>query len=256
LSDDIFAGGNDPTPPTPNTNNYVDQLVGEGKKYSSIDELAKSKLHGDEFIEQLKGELAEVRSQLATQDRLQEVLDRLDSRNNSNDDGYRAPDEGTPNNHSGQPAISKKDIETLIEQTVTQKEIDRTARQNREEAVRKLKELLGDDYTRRLEERREELGLDKSTLNDLAARSPQAFIELVAPKGTTAERPFTPPPSGQRSEALDLNKNNAAPGTPEYYRNLKKANPALYRSPEVQMKLHKDVIKAATEGKDFDLSGL
>lgn len=258
MSDNIFESDNQNS--IPNTPSLADQLVGEGKKYSSVEELAKGKKHADDFIEQLKGELSSMRSEmdtvktdLAARERLEDVLDKLASRDSRRDDDY--DDSNRESNYqSGQPAISRKDIETLIEHKVTQNERDRTAAENRKVAVDKLKEMYGNDYTSKLNDVRESLGLDKTTLNNLAATSPKAFLELVTPKGSNSERPFSPPPTNTRSEAMGTSGAPAAPGTAEYYGNLKKTNPQLYRTAKVQAQLHKDAIRAANEGRPFDYS--
>lgn len=226
--------------------NPLDNLVGEGKKFKNYEDLAKGKLEADRFIEQLKAEQAELKADLAARDKLEEVLDRLASRNN--DDPYERPHQER-NDGSGQPAISSGDIDRLIETKITRRETERTARENLEQAKTKLKEIFGQDYVKKLKERSEALDLDEHSLNEMAKKSPTAFLELVAPKAS-GERPFTPPRSSATSEQFTYTS-QAQPGTKAWYDNLKKTDSAKYWSPAVQMKMHNDAIKAAREGRSF-----
>lgn len=251
MSEDIFEeAGNDKKPAIDETLT-ADQLVGEDKKYKNVDDLAKAKVHADAFIDQLKGELQGIREDLSTRVKLEEVLDKLTSQNaekndDDEDDPYR---DDTPT--SGQPAINKQEIEQLVENLITNKERDRTASQNKQLAKNKLKELLGDNYLSHLESRREELGLSKDKLNDLAAVSPNAFIELVAPGRKKEETPFSPPKNQMNTGSLSFE--TKSPGSSGFYRELKKKDPKAYWSPKVQNQLHKDAMKAANEGREFEI---
>lgn len=220
--------------------------MGEGKKFRTNEDLARGKLESDRFIEQLKSEMAELKADLNTRVRLEEVIDRLTDRNNEDPTPDALHQES--GSGSGQPAITSDAIERLIETKITNRDKERTARENREAAVAELKKVFGADYSKRLEERCEALNLDKDTLNSLAARSPTAFLELVLPK--SAERaPYVPPRSSVASERPYTPP--VQQGTKAWYDNLRKSDPATYWTPKVQWKMHEDATKAANEGKDF-----
>lgn len=261
MSDNIFEGDDDHSnTPQQDDQISVDQLVGDDKQYKTVDELAKAKLHADQFINQLKGELSGLREDFNklrddndTRERLSSILDQLNTRNQSQDDDFEGDDE--PNaltgNQSGQP--DTKQIEALIESKITQIERERTANQNRQEAINKLKQFFGNDYKSRLEQRTEQLRLTKEEVNALAGRSPEAFLELIAPQSThnTADRPVNVPRS---SVNPPLNTSGGAqPGTVEFYKQMKKNDPSRYWTPKVQNQLHKDAIRAAQEGREFNL---
>lgn len=259
MTNDLYeAGGNDNSTNVSNNDDTitVDQLVGDDKQYSTVDELAKAKRHADQFIEQLKSELSSIRDEnktlrdeANTRERLEEILDQLNSRNQSQYDEDLDGDNQNPPPRSSQPDTN---IDSLIEAKLTQLERERTANQNRSEAIKKLKEAFGNDYKSRLEQRTEELGLTKEEMNSLAGRSPTAFLELVAPKGlsNTDDRPVSVPRS-----SVNPGRPNSDPqaGTAEFYKNLKKNDPDKYWSPKVQNQLHKDAIRAANEGRSFEI---
>lgn len=241
MTDSIF------TPAPDQDGGLFEDLVGEGKKFKTTEDLARGKAEADRYIEQLKTELAGIREDLAARVKLEEVIDRLTSR--TNEDPDPAPYQETPP-RSGQPAISSDDIDRLIETKITNRDKERTARENRNLAVAKLQEVYGADYSKRLEDKCTELGLDHATLNSLAARSPDAFLELVLPKAGSEGRAFVPPRSAISSEHTTPYQ-SAQPGSRPWYDNLRKSDPTKYWSPEIQWKMHKDAIKAANEGKDF-----
>ena len=56
------------------TNSFLDQLVGEGKKFANIEDLAKGKLNSDEHIDKLENENQRLRQELDTRMTAEEVL--------------------------------------------------------------------------------------------------------------------------------------------------------------------------------------
>jgi hypothetical protein len=240
LTDSLFGGD-----PAVNAAS-VDQLVGEGKKFKTVDDLAKGKLESDAYIEQLKGELSGLRQDLTARVKLEEVLDRLTSRSSEeNDEG----DNRSLDNSSSQPAISESELNRLIDHKITQKERERTVSQNRTQALDNLKRLYGSDYEARLEEYAATHGLDRADINYLAGKSPTALLELMGVKAPV-ERPFTPPRSAVNTQSFS---NNLAPeqGSWDYYQKMKKDNPTLYWSPKVQNQMHNDLIKRAQSGQNI-----
>lgn len=241
MTDNIF------TAPDPEAN-LLEDLVGEGKKFKTTIDLAKGKVESDRYIEQLKAELAGLRDDLSARVKLEEVIDRLTSR--SNEERDEEPPHQERRDPSGQAAISSDAIERLIETKITNRDKERTAKENRDLAVAKLKEVYGAEYPRRLEEKCEVLGLDRATLNDLAARSPSAFLELVLPKSADKGGSFVPPRSNIASERITPTT-TAQPGSRAWYDSLRKSDPTTYWSPKTQWQMHQDAIKAANSGKDF-----
>lgn len=246
MTDSIFNAEPPVTTPSSDT---LTNLVGEGKKFKTVEDLAKGKLEADQFIETLKQELADLRQESATRARLEEIVDNLTSARRAEENYQEAPNH-RPNESPSQPQTTQGDIERLIDQTITRREQQQTATQNRQVVKEKLKEVFGSDYVSKLETRREELGLSQSDMDSLAARSPTAFLALVAPNQGRST-PVSPPRSSVRSEALTHQNPTAAPGTWAYYEALKQSDPKKYWSPAVQGQLHKDALKASKEGRQF-----
>lgn len=225
------------------TTNPVDQLVGEGKKFKTLEDLAKAKLESDAFIVRLQQEMAGIREDLNTRVRMEELLDRLESN----------PDEGTNNagnnqNQNNSPDNSP-DFETLIEQKLTKRDADRKASDNVAAVKQALKAYFGDDYEAKIKARVLDLELDQTELNDLAKRSPKAFLKLVGIEGQSKDTsPSYTPPTSRTSVLPTLQTGQR---TYKYYQDLRKSDPTTYWRPDVQLQLHKDAIAAANKGEDF-----
>lgn len=249
MTDSIFKDEQQPQVTTPSSDTLTN-LVGEGKKFKTVEDLAKGKLEADQFIETLKQELADLRQESATRARLEEIVDNLTSARRAEENYQEAPNH-RPNESPSQPQVTPDAIQHLIDQTITRREQQQTATQNRQVVKEKLKEVFGSDYVSKLESRREELGLSQSDMDSLAARSPTAFLALVAPNQGRSNTPVSPPRSSVRSEALTHQNPTAQPGTWAYYEALKQSDPKKYWSPAVQGQLHKDALKASKEGRQF-----
>ena len=115
---DIFAVTNG-NPVTPNGNapaTPVDltELVGEGKRYATVEALAKGRLDADAFIEQLKRENAGLREDLSTRLTAEErAAAVLAAASQPNDQKPLAPN-GTPS-PSGDPAA----VEELVQKALS-----------------------------------------------------------------------------------------------------------------------------------------
>jgi len=59
------------------TTSVTDTLVGEGKKFASIEALAAGKAESDKFIEQLQGELKGLRTDLDKRLSQEEILEEI-----------------------------------------------------------------------------------------------------------------------------------------------------------------------------------
>lgn len=197
--------------------------------------MARGKYEADQFIPKLQDEIENLRAELAIRQRLEEMLDQLESSSSHN---TPAPNHEAT---SGTPVD-----ENYINNVLDKREKQRIESNNLKDVQTKLIEIYGPDYQSKLESRREVLGVDKKTLDDLARRSPKAFMALVAPQ-KSSEAPYTPPNSSLSTPpAL-----GAKPRTREWYNQLKKTNPTAYWSTKVQYQMHQDAIAAANRGEDF-----
>lgn len=207
--------------------NYLAELVGEDKKFKTVDDLAKGKAASDAFIAKLQEEQRVLREELATRIKYEEFLDKLDSatRNSfENNQDDHEPDQ------SKQSVMKPEDIERLLDQKLRQREQQSTAMQNLNTVKAKLNEVFGPNYALRLKEQANQLGVTPEFLDNLAATQPKAFYRLLNIDSTRkVDNALSPP----RSE-VNFVPNTGPKKDWNYYSDLRKKDPNLYWSPRIQ----------------------
>lgn len=219
--------------------NYLEELVGEGKKFKSVEDLARAKAEADAFIERLKTETNGLRDELKTRTTLDEVLDRL---NKSQDTNSNASNQNNQNGENGSgTALKPEDLARMIDERVSQREQARRAQENLAEVAQKLTEAYGSNFATKLKQEADALGLSQDYVNNLAATAPKALFRLL---GVDSKPPqnnlFTPPTNQVRSPGSSQTSGDR---TKAYYDDLKKRDPAQYWNPSTQNQMHKDALR-------------
>src|SRR5688572_2881649 len=182
---------------------YFQELVGEGKKFKTEKDLARSKMESDLYIKTLirqKEELARDNEALRTETNArasqEELLDRL--KNELQTKGVTTPDTGDT-----RPALKPEDVDTLIStkfpSMIEQYEKERREKVNFSEVQNKLKEKYGANYADALNSQIQDLGLTIDEVNALAKRSPKAFYNTFGLESSRGEG-FQSPPRSQRTD--------------------------------------------------------
>lgn len=236
-SDDLFAGIDDKTDPVVEEGkNYLEELVGEGRKFKSPEELARGKVEADAFIERLKSELAELRNELSSRVRLEEAIDKLLSNQTpaapANGDNH-APDDGG----SKTEMLTTQQIEEMLERRLSEREKEQVRARNLAEVRNKLAETFGPDYVSKLKQLAVELGTSNEELNKLAAENPKMFLRLVNVGGNSAPVQNPLPKSGISPDAA---RPQTGVRNKAYYDNLRKTDPRTYWTPKIQNQLYND----------------
>lgn len=222
--------------------NVLDQLVGEGKKFRTIEDLAKAKLESDSFIQRLQDENKGIRDDLNARVRMEQLLEKLEE---VSDGGTDISDNNQSRNNSPD---NRPDLETIIEQKLTKRDAEQKASSNVTQVKDALRKYFGDNYEEKLKTRIDDLDLDPKELNDLAKKSPKAFLKLVGIGEQRQDIPTYTPPSSRTNAPVSL---QGGQRDYNYYKALRTSNPSEYWKPEVQLQLHKDAIAAANRGEDF-----
>lgn len=243
---DLFQSdpSDDTVPQIDPAKEYLPELVGDGKKYKSPEDLAKAALHKDQFIDQLKREqrdrdatIARLQSDLEARIKQEDFLTKVETlvAPKLPEAGGTPPADGT----NGTPAVTPETIEKILEQ----RDATKQRQANLRDVETRLKEVYGDDYKRRVQEQARTLGVGTDFLTDVAAKNPSAFYRLVGVDSTQNRVPPTSQSAPPRSSV-------SIPSTPgqvkdqEYYRTLrKKVGDAAYFTPAIQQ----EIWKSATE---------
>ena len=212
----------------------VAALVGEDKKFKTVEDLAKAKIESDNFIEQLKREQAELRAELQSRptavDRSQEILDRLEALKKTpvTEQQVNQPLERTEVN-----GLSVDDVERVLEQ----REQKARAQANINTVKAELQKVYGDKYGQALKLLAEKNGLNTQALDQLAAQSPQLILNLMGQ--VKVDTGFTPPSSSVQTEFAPT---SGTARTKSYYNKLKAEDRTKYFSREVQTQMYKDAM--------------
>ena len=207
------------------TQSAFEQLVGEGKKFNSQEDLAKGKVESDRFIEQLQSELSGLREELDKRMTSEEVLAKIREETNS---ANQAQGEQTS------PSLSEDKVAELVKNTLESTRTEEQRNTNLKAVDDKLVELYGDKANAELTKKANELGVGVDFLAGVAMQSPAAFFNTV---GINTNQQTTPgvTQSTVNTEALAQTGGQAPQqGSKEYFDNLRKENPREYWNPKTQ----------------------
>lgn len=236
--------------------NYLEELVGDGKKFKSPEELAKGKYESDLYVEHLKARLDEMRNDYLRLDtdyksraKLEELIDQLKTPQQqltSNENNH------TVNEANTKPAIDYKEVESLVSSKIMEHESSKREQQNFDLVKSKLKERFGNNYQAVLKEQMDSLGLEENFINDLAKKHPQVLFKTLGLDQPVQRESFDSPP---RSTS------RFTPTTPQkrtwsYYQKMRKEDPRLYHDPRTQVQMHKDATTLGDDFKDGDWDAL
>lgn len=216
------------------------ELVGEGKKFKTDEDLARGKWEADNHIKTLEAELASARKTSATEARLQELVDKLTAA------GIPQPKSGPePKGDERPTGVAPEQLEAVVGKKLQEYETERTARDNRAIVRNELQKHLGPNFVTKLKERAAELEVGEKFLDSLAASNPKAFLKLVGVNDTQAqtETLFTPPRSAITSstEHRESGKKDF-----KYYQGLKAKDQKAW-TPQVQQEMHEQAMKLGAE---------
>lgn len=225
---------------------YLNELVGEGKKFKDLEALAYGKHQSDSYIktlerqlDQLKSDYSEARSELKSRAKFEELADRL----------VRPREQIYEPKAEVKPEIDMNQLKSLISEELKATETQKKQEENLKLVRSKLSEAFGD----KLESKLEEIGLDGKTAAQVARLNPQLVLKAL---GVTDQKPvepgFRPPPHN-----AGFNQKPEQQRTWAYYQELRKTNPKLFYDAKTNVQMQKDyqALGQAFEDGDFHRFG-
>lgn len=228
------------------TKNYLEELVGEGKKFKTVEDLAKGKYMADIHAKTLEQRMDEMRvDYLAAKEEAQtgrkvaELLDKLDSTKNLQ----------IENTHSNEETLRPDFDEAKLNDLVSSR-FNSLKQAEKEEAnvnlvMSKVKERFGSNFKASLKEQSEQLGLTEDDVNLMARKNPNLFMKTFDLAGTQTNDQFQPPP---RSALAGGFAPKTTKRTMSYYQDLRRKDPMLYYDSKIAVQMDKD---AQLLGKEF-----
>lgn len=216
----------------------ISLLVGEGRKYKTMDELAKAYLNADSFIEQLKAENQELRTKTVEAKTIDEVLERLQA-SQSNAAVTTSAAQGSSTN-----GLSAEDVAQIVQQTVTGMESTKVKQGNIQKADAKMKEKFGDKAAEIYKNVAKTPELHTAYMK-LAEVDPDQFVALFT-SGQASTSTGSQVDSGSNvNTTVSYSSNNNirenTPGTKEYFSKVRREDPKKYFSQSFQLELNKAV---------------
>lgn len=203
MSETIFTEPTSPdaapvvqTPTTPTLPPEVAEMVGQGKKYSSVEDALKSVPHAQKHIKTLEEELAQAKAELEKRKTAEQILSEIKSGNQQTE---------TPSGNIVTPDI----VAQLVEQSLAQNMRRQTEAQNTNQVVSAFKAKFGEKAEEVYNTAAAESGLTVEQFNNLAKTSPALVLKLV---GLDGKRNDTPP-VGKSFPSVRSEAQTQAPGT-------------------------------------------
>lgn len=244
--------------PTDENKDYLKELVGEGRKFKSEQDLAKSKIESDNYIKILEKKLDQFRDdylkldeEYKARESLQELKDQIDKRTlgpSSNNQPIVKDRDNQP------PSIDLKDIENLVSNKLQEHEVTKRQQENLNIVKNKLVEHFGTKYQGVVKEQLADLGLSETRFQELAREAPNALFRTLGIEQTAQRESFqSPPRSNQRSD--NFKPKGAEERTWSWYQNLKDKDPNRYNDPQTNVQMINDYMRLGEkfEDGDFDL---
>lgn len=226
--------------------NYLEELVGENKKFKDVESLARGKYEADRMItfkneefDKLRDDYLKLREDYNSRAKLEELIDQLKQPQQQSHDETL--------NVNNQPQYGPKEIEGLVSSKLQEFEVNRKQEENFNLVRGKLQQRYGSNYKDAVKQQIEDLGITEAELSEMARRQPKVLIRTLGlDQEVSQERFQSPPRNQQRSDNFSPSLQKR---TWSYYQKLRKDDPNLYWNPKTQLQLMTD---KATLGKEFE----
>lgn len=244
------------TPVSDGEKKYFEELVGEGKKFSDAEQLAKSKAASDAFIEQLKKENEGLRGELSERLAVEKFVDQVAGKTQTQVQPTPSSTNVAPAHQQAsegsQGEITTEDLSKLVEQAINQKMSEAQKQANVNQAMTQAQRKYGENYKRELSQKAQELGLGTEFLASIAEQNPQTFNKLMGLEDVSSTAQQTQASTEQvhtpGSDRVTPDSGSTTKRKYSEFEDLRKADPVKYWSPAVQNELMR---LTAEQGEEF-----
>jgi hypothetical protein len=173
----------------------LSEIVGEGKKYATVEQALKSVPHAQKHIQTLEEELNVVKQELEKRKTAEALVEEFKNQ------GF-PKSETTPQVEG----LSVDSVAEIVKSQLSQLEIERKAKENTTQVVGAFKAKFGDKAEEMFIKVAQESGIPVAALNQLSASSPSAVYKLAGIDAPT--KAVTKPTSSVNTESLQLNQSH------------------------------------------------
>lgn len=200
----------------------VAELVGESKKFKTIEALAASVNYKDEHIAKLEAENKALRDKTINSE---EVFNKL------------LESKEKENTKTTVESLTADEIQRIVQDTLTKTKTQDETANNLKKANDTLVQKFGglEKAQEFLKQKANELGLGIEFLMSTAAKSPSAFLKVIGVDEQKSNPQNNPIIQGTKNtDGQTEFKSGLTVGTVEYYREMYRTNPSKYMSPKIQ----------------------
>lgn len=155
----------------------VNGLVGEGKKYRSVEDALKSVPHAQTHIQKLEDEAKQLREELAKRRTAEELLEEIKR--------GQIPQQQTTGSVEANPEV----LSQIVEQVLEKKTFQQQAQQNTKSVADKFTAVYGDKAEQVYNDIARNMGMSPQELNMLAVKSPNAVLKLAGLDSKQIQQP-------------------------------------------------------------------
>tara|TARA_R110000751_G_scaffold270515_1_gene370293 strand:+ start:7328 stop:8107 length:780 start_codon:yes stop_codon:yes gene_type:complete len=222
---------------------FINNLVGEGKKYNNTNDLAKAYHHASMHIDELKSDLDEYKG---GKELLNEVLDEIRSSNTEEREEVSV----APKTQI-EPRIQTDNVAKIVDEEFAKREVLAAKKANVETSMNKLREVYGSDTNIKVAVSKA-IGNDsnvKRVIDDLSMTSPDSMVKFITGIVPVGNTPQSNTPAVSTSVAPPVAYDGEL--TWAKCREIRKENPKLYSSSAFRSQIEVAANKASEKGVDF-----
>jgi hypothetical protein len=220
--------------------NYVEELVGEGKKFKTVEDLARGKATSDDYIKTLETTLDEMRKDFLREredniakTKLQELIDQMEMRQTNSSNAETQAKE-----LEQQKPFDMREIDSLVSNKLEQMKLSEKQEANFNTVRDKLKERYGDSYGSVIKQQIADLDISEEQLNQMARSNPKVLFRTLGLDQPAQRESFNAPPrSDVRSDTFSPNVQKR---TWSYWQKMREEKPDLYFDPKSTVQRMKD----------------
>lgn len=222
------------------TKNYLEELVGDGKKFKTVEDLARGKYEADLHVslknrelDALTAEYKRLQNEYNAGPKLQEVLDKILTAQTSSSETPKAND-----NNTAPPAFDPSQLDSLLESKLQKISAAKQAQENTKLVKDTLQAQFGDGFSAMLQAQTQKLGLTKEMVDNLVQTSPDAIFRIMGTNQAKDNTFQAPPRSSRQSTDFAPNTNKR---TFAYWKEEAKKKPGLFSDPKAHNQMLEDI---------------
>lgn len=216
----------------------IAELVGEGRKFATLTDLAQGKLQSDIHIARIEQENKDLRDKVAAAKSVEDVLAAIQAKAAHEETPPETPI--VPDTKVLPSGLTAEQVAKIVAEQLKGSETAKQKEVNRQKSNDLMKQMFGGKAQEKFNAKATSPEL-RATLVQLAEVNPTDFISLFKEAGVESVIDG----GGRNLNVLNVEttSNNLEPGTQLYYGNMRKKEPKKYYSAAVQLEMHNAALK-------------